>query len=252
MNQKGKYVLVGVILASFVTMMQFQNKNYASGSSNINQARQELANLEKLDVNEIEKKIEEKNKPAVVEEEVQVTANTNIDFKKYFENSVFMGDSITEALSEYAYLDPYNVLAKKGQTVVMAKQSIPNLKAMHPARVFLLYGMNDVESYDSVYFKQQYTQLISQIKAVLPSTQIYVQAPFPVLSKAVFSGKMLTNDNINKFRQAVKEMCDEQNVKYVDVTVLVKDNTMYEPDGIHFKYDFYKTYLTYMHDIINK
>lgn len=254
MKKRSLFIGISVVTLLFIVFIKISSKSYADTNTKVEKGRQYLINLEKMDVNEVEKKIQEKQMPVAVAADIQVSAPvTNINFKTYYENAVFMGDSLTEALSEFGYLDGYNVLAQKGQTVVMAKKSIYKMQSMHPAKIFLLYGMNDVIAFNKVEdFKTAYIDLISEIKSNLPNAEIYVQAPFPVMNKAVNVNKRLNNDNINQFRQAVQEVCQAKNVKYVDTSVLIKDTKSYEPDGVHFKYDFYKTYLTYLHDFINK
>lgn len=80
--------------------------------------------------------------------ENQSIEKMDINYSKYYENTIFMGDSITEALSEFGILDSYNVIANKGDTVVNALQNTDKLQDINPKNLVLLYGMNDVIAFD--------------------------------------------------------------------------------------------------------
>ena len=93
--------------------------------------------------------------------------NDNINNAKYYEDTVFMGDSIVEALSEFEIVDSYNVISHKGDTVIKAQESIEKLQNITPKNIVLLYGMNDVIEFDnssgkdSNTFKEDYIMLIN-------------------------------------------------------------------------------------------
>ena len=61
----------------------------------------------------------------------------------------------------------------------------------------------------------------------------------------------MTNENLNEFREVTKEVSEESKTHYVDIDILVENSEeLYEGDGIHFKYDFYLKWLTYLKQII--
>lgn len=185
--------------------------------------------------------------------------NEDISYAKYYENTIFMGDSITEALSEYGILDSYNVIANKGDTVIKALQNIDKLQSINPKNLVLLYGMNDVISFagnsseeNSNAFKEKYIELINSIKAVLPKTNIYLISPLPVMANAVNTNYRLTNKNLNEFRLKVTEVANSTDSTYIDLTsIIAEKDYLHEPDGIHYKYDFYTLWLDFLANYIH-
>lgn len=182
----------------------------------------------------------------------------DINYAKHYENTFFMGDSSTEALSEFDILDSYNVICNKGDTVVKAMQNIEKLQGINPKNLVLFYGMNDVIEFDSNLsgkdsnaFKEKYIELINSIKEILPRTNIYLISPLPVMANAVDTNYRLTNENLNEFRLKVNEVATATGTTYIDLASIVSGKDyLHESDGIHYKYDFYPLWLDYLANYI--
>lgn len=220
-----------------------------------------LAKLENLDVNEIEDKINKKIEDSEKIEKSEKIENTNLleengqaDLKKYYKNTLFLGDSITEFLSVEDLISEKNVLAKKGNTVISAKEDIEKIRIANPDNIIILLGMNDILYFDNAEaFKKNYKELVSEIKKVTPKANIYIESPLPVVEDIASKvGARLTNENVMKFRKMAMEVAKEENVNYIDISTLITDEKYYEGDGIHLKYDFYPKLLNYLKDVISK
>lgn len=216
------------------------------------QDKEVLLKLEEQNLSDIENKINTyKDKYFKENEKETEKKESQVSYSKYFEDTKFIGDSITEGLSELSIIDEYNVISNKGDTVIKAKESLYKLTGSNPKNLVLLYGMNDVIEYDGQIkgrdhnmFKDDYINLIDDIKERLPNTNIYLVSPLPVMSNATNSNYRLTNNNIDLFRKKVKEVAEETEVTYVDIASLVRGKDyLYEPDGIHYKYQFYEVWL---------
>jgi lysophospholipase L1-like esterase len=204
-----------------------------------------LQKLEDIDVATVEKKITEKNK---LNDKKGGDNSTETSNKIYFEESVFMGDSITEALDFYDIVNKSSVLAKKGLDVVQAKESVSTLSSINPQRVFILYGMNDLKKFENpVDFKDNYIKLINDIKQTVPSAEIYLQSLTPVQAKVQQRDHSFSQDRIDKFVEQVIEVAKQDDVHYIDIQSIVKDREdLYEPDGMHFTFKFYGLWLNYL------
>lgn len=237
------------IIYAFITGMisgVFKNKNSPN--------KDYLVQLESKSLDDVQAKIENYQNKILND----TTDKDNINYSKYYENTVFMGDSLTESLSEFEILDSYNVISNKGDTVVKAMQNIDTLKGINPKNLVLLYGMNDVIEFDinlsgqdSNTFKEKYIELVNSIKTVLPKTNIYLISPLPVMANAVDTNYRLTNDNLSEFRLKVSEVANATGSTYVDLTsIITGKDYLHEQDGIHYKYDFYPLLLDYLTNYI--
>lgn len=170
------------------------------------------------------------------------------DYKEVFKEDLFFGDSITDSLSFYEFIDESNVVAKFGLTAKGAKDEVQNIVKINPKSIFIMFGMNDIlTDEDSNQFADDYAELIYDIKEKLPDTKIYVQSILSVAPKVKDKKPLLTNENIDKFNEALKDMAKNENVEYLNIrTILEENKDLLEPDGIHVKYKFYKLWLDYL------
>lgn len=205
-----------------------------------------LQNLEKVDVKEISKEINAKKALYTLDDSKPISHK--ISNKVYFQDSIFIGDSLTEGLSFYDMLNKSSVLAKKGLNVMKAKQEITTLAQSTPDRVFILYGVNDLLLFRNTEdFKKHYLELVDDIKNMLPDAQIYVQSMTPISSEAQKKRTMFSQDRIDRFTEIIQEVVQEKDVNYIDIRPIVQNNpNLFAPDGIHFQAKFYTYWLDYI------
>lgn len=180
---------------------------------------------------------------------------SNYNYKEFFKNDVFLGDSISEELSFYEFLNDENVAAKKGVNIYKAKDEIDKVVQKNPKRIFILFGVNDMDgTLTSQQFVGYYEQIIQNVKDKIPNCQIYVQSIFPVLPEVAKSRPYLSDEHVNEFNTALINMAKKDNIHYINVAAVLNENNrnLYEPDGIHFKSDFCSLWLNYIVENINK
>lgn len=220
-----------------------------SDNKTINEAVKILSKYEDQDIDKVKNEIMLEKKK--YEEENLAHNYEDVTYSQFYKDTLFLGDSITEGLIDYSFVSEYNVLAKKGGMVKDAFSEITRIKEASPSNIVLFYGMNDVIEYNNSNeeltannFKKTYIDLISEIKRALPNTKIFIISPTNVIDDAINKNYRLTNENLNEFRNIIKEVCKETNVKYVDVnSKIINRNDLHESDGIHFKYEFYNIWL---------
>jgi lysophospholipase L1-like esterase/uncharacterized protein YraI len=195
----------------------------------------------------------------------------------FFKDAVFLGDSITVGLEEYAqkmrassdstFLSNAKFLAKVGYPVTATDNSDGN--SMHPAyggvrqqpqksiaamgvsKVFILLGTNDVQE-DFQDTIDAYTALIKAIKGACPGITIYVQSVMPMCS-ATESGKM-TNARIETLNSKIKSMCASQSITYIDIASAMKNSygalkTAYSSDGyVHLNNEGYAAWVSVLRE----
>lgn len=174
----------------------------------------------------------------------------NYNYKEYFKEDLFIGDSLTDSLSFYEIIEDKNVIAKLGLSIINGKDYLNNIIKANPSNIYIMFGMNDIlRKVDGAQFAKEYADFIHIIEEKLPESNIYIQSIPPVSPSVKRKKPLLTNENIKKFNEAIKVMCEEENVNYLDLwPIFVENVDLIEPDGIHLKYNFYKLWLDYIID----
>lgn len=203
-----------------------------------------LENLENRDVFVVKNEIDQFKNQTFVEENNDFS---NLTYSQRFVNSVIIGDSLAEGFSDYGIIDKSNVIANKGMVVSKAGEEVSKAILKNPQNVFISLGTNDIGYYNgnSEKFSNYYIQLINQIKENLPNTKIYINCIMPVEENAIEKNPYLIH--IDDFNTALKNLCSETGVTYIDNSKLIEGvEDIYQSDGIHFKYAFYPLWLENM------
>lgn len=192
--------------------------------------------------------VENKIKKMEAQEKADAEALANRTNKQIFVNSVVMGDSITEAFTDYDILDPSSVISKIGVSVTDIDDAIATVAQMNPDAIFLSYGMNDIISTrgDSGLFKEQYAKVIDELKEKLPSSRIFVNSIFPVQQQEIDREPVF--QHLSEYNEMLATLCDEEQITFIDNTSLVKTE-YYEEDGVHFTSEFYPLWAGHMAEV---
>lgn len=173
-------------------------------------------------------------------------------YEDFFKDSLFIGDSISEGLSSYGFLDESCLSAHKGMTVQKALNEVTDILKGKPDNIFILLGSNDIlNGVKPEKFAADYLSLIQHIREKMPGSNIYVQSIFPVSVKVEQQKPPLSNSAINGFNAALREMADNAGICYLDTASVFYDDNgnmaeEYSSDGIHIKYEAYKLWLDYL------
>ena len=243
-NIKNNKTILAVIPA--VVVLAAGVAFFCSRSGNTDKQCQEtverLQKLETADISSIEdaiRALSEKEKPTGSDSEEGVLGDilTDVQIKQAFQGTVIVGDSITESIAEYGFLDTSIVVAKLGLRIDDADDQINTAISLNPSVFFLSFGANDLEIYngDSSAFIDAYRVKVKQIQNALPDTAIYINSILPIQQSAIDQSPALAY--YDSFNQALRDFCDEMGCTFIDDTFLV-DESMYEPDGEHMVYNY--------------
>lgn len=203
-----------------------------------------IEHAEAAEVTAIETKIQNLEEQEKKEEEAEDTRS----IKEIFTSAVVMGDSITAGFSEYDILNASSVVAEIGAGLDGLGEQIKKLKEINPQVVFLSYGMNDILSTqgDTDLFIENYKSVIKELQKEVPNTKIFVNSIFPVSRQE--REREPAFQQLDEYNKVLREMCDKQQIAYVDNTELVSEQ-YYEEDGVHFKPDFYPIWAKRMAEV---
>lgn len=183
------------------------------------------------------------NQKQVMEEE---------SYQSIFQDSVFLGDSITEGLSFHDVLDEANVIAGAGKTaeISMAMKDVKDIASRNPKRVFIQLGSDDIlwpTDEPIPYSLSHYAKLIRSIKDELPNASITLLSVTPVTPEA--EKKEPRYKQIGDYNQELQELTLSEQVGFVDLSPIFNNTQgLHDTDGIHFKAQFYTLLLDFLKD----
>lgn len=249
MNILKKLISIILSLALSVSLIYFviinsASTNTMSDDTDSAQGQEKIQTLANTDFASVQKSIDilkVKHAPATA----SIAVNPS-DFKNIFKDDVFLGDSQTEALSAYDILSETSVVAKKGKTTTLALGDVQTVKNLNPKRVFILFGLNDLENFDDLnQFMDSYKKLLDSLHQNIPNAKLYVNSVLPARSDIEASNKSLTADRINNSNKMIMQLCKDENAQYIDISYILIDNpNLFEPDGQHPQFSFYKVWLS--------
>lgn len=200
----------------------------------------------------------------------------------YFDDTVFIGDSITLKLNYFVreYRQQYPTLlgnAKfltagslgsgsalgavtsnslhptyQGQKMLLED----SVAAMGARRVYIMLGMNDVAVYGPDTAAKNMMKLLQRIKEKSPNVQIFVQSATPRIAGDY---KKLNNDNLFQYNLKLYEYCkqvEDYGVYFVDVAHVMRNENGDLPDGycsdrddlgMHFTNNACKIWIQYLY-----
>lgn len=162
---------------------------------------------------------------------------------------VWLGDSITDG-GEWSELFPnYNTMNRG----ISSDNTFGILNRLHevirrkPKKVFILIGINDISKNipDEVILRN-YRNIVDSLQLQTPVTKIYVQSILPTNNKYTqFKNHQNKTEHILYINQALKKLCEERNIHYVNLYDAFLDgeqklNPLYTNDGLHLTGEGYR------------
>lgn len=187
-----------------------------------------------------------------------VKNNKAVDMS-YFNDALILGDSRTVDLMIYTNISKTKILpycdVGLNISTVYTKQFVNIGGVKYSAtealkknkdkfkKAYLMFGLNEL-GYTSVSaFRDQYKKLINTVKSANKDAVIYVQAIIPVSKQKDLSSETFNNRRVEKFNKVIKQLCEDEQVFYLDFCDNFKNTEGYLADdaaydGIHFKPDY--------------
>lgn len=171
-------------------------------------------------------------------EEEQIAVHT------LFANTIFFGDSMTQAISDCGFMDAANVVYQRSATIDVLIPKIPEVAATLPQQVIIFTGLNDCNHYtDIADYRRDYVTMLQQLKAFIPGVKIVVSSLLP--PSDAFGATRPDLARAPQFDQELRAICQENDVTYVDSTWIVRQKN-YQEDGIHMNRTFYRVWFRYL------
>lgn len=173
--------------------------------------------------------------------ETEIVAETELETEALEEKKVslkgealFIGDSRTVGLMEYANIEDADFFCTEGMSVFnIHKKSVPVagigkitldelLKEKKYDRIYVMLGINEV-GYKSTYIVSKYGELINMIQTEQADSKIVIQANLHVTKIRSDSDKIINNNAINCLNAELAKLADGVSRFYLDANVLFDD-----------------------------
>ena len=158
----------------------------------------------------------------------------------FFDDAVFIGDSVTLKLSYYAASSgelgkatfltrgSYGVNHAVTDSMLLNYQGKDMkvedaVKATGAKKVFIMLGMNDIALYGIDKTIDNWKTLISRIKSTCPNAKIYVQSMTPIWTGGETGG--LTNKNMDAYNERLQTAVTAEGCYFINVAPYMKDAT---------------------------
>lgn len=206
-----------------------------------------------------------------------VEGSNPVDYS-YFDDAVFIGDSITQKLQMYvsmmrsrdsSYMGKAKFLCSASLGASNSLSAVTN-KSLHPSyngvkqplwdsvaqmgakKVYIMLGVNDLTwaSYEKTISNLR--KLISKIREAVPSASIYIQSVTPRVSS---SQSIPNNQQIFEFNLELVKMCREDGYYFIDTAYALRDENGNLPDefcsdlnsmGMHFTNSACEVWVDYL------
>lgn len=169
----------------------------------------------------------------------------------YPEDIVFLGNSITDGGHFNELFEMPNIKNRGISSDVIdgVTKRLTQVTKGHPAKIFLLIGINDVaQNVSAPKLIKKYEDLVDSIISQSPETKLYLQSVMPVNHSFKRYKTLYGKDKvIIDFNKGIKEIAEKKGVTYIDLWPMLTDSEgrlkrAYTNDGLHLSGAGYKAW----------
>jgi hypothetical protein len=183
--------------------------------------------------------------------------------ENWFDNAVFIGDSVSVMLEYYSAatgalgdadflcatsISPLNILNPVTNesihpSVNGVKVSVPEgIKITKGKNIYVMLGINSLRDGIGLTILGM-ENLIREIKKVAPNCNIIIQSVTPITKGSNITSSEINNTVIEKYNKELRKLCQNKNLYYIDVAEAFKDSNGFLKEeycsdtssmGIHF------------------
>ncbi len=211
----------------------------------------------------------EPEKPESSSEASAASTSKNNDrvTSKYFNDAVFIGDSISVGIKLYEVMQNTDVFASVGISLenIFTNKAV---KLEDGSKVTIFEALDD-KTYNKAYIMlganslmssheeliKQYGRVIDEVRArVGDGCIVYIQSVLPVYEELFhqkYPHNTVTNADIESFNLLLAELAEQKGAYYMDVASVIKDENgslppKYTSDGLHIGSELYIKWFDYL------
>ncbi len=186
---------------------------------------------------------------------------------EYLKDALFIGDSRTSTLYEYAKWEETDFFVKYGMSVWNLAESKMNDKLLSDVltekkydKIYIMLGINELGTGTPDSFYEQYKRVVDEIRYRQPEAVIFIQSIMHVSQEKDEENTYINNAEIDIRNEKIKQIADNVNIFYLNVNEAVDDpengklNSEYSFDGVHLEAKYIYLWQEYLlnHGILIK
>ena len=167
----------------------------------------------------------------------------------YFEDALFIGDSRTVGLRDYAPFDGATYFASEGIGTYTLDDTEVEIEGLGEiglyellqkrtfGKIYIMLGLNEIWA-GPEEVAENYGELLQKIRALAPDALIFIQANLYVSASYAENEPVFDNDNIRALNKKLSAYANGKDIFYIDVNPLFEDengnlNDEHTGDGAH-------------------
>jgi lysophospholipase L1-like esterase len=185
--------------------------------------------------------------------------------KDYFNDALFVGDSITSGFTIYDMFYGFNAIYKVGVNPMTATTTAftttstgreltmtEAVRYYNPRKLYIMLGTNGINWASSEELLSGYKDLIVLLKNENPDCAIIVQSIPPVSKWVALERPSFTKESFDTYNAGLKKLSMEMGIYFLDINAAFTTEDGYlssdyaAPDGIHFGYGGYQRWYDYL------
>ena len=150
-----------------------------------------------------------------------------------------------------AGMNVYKIYEKEFVTVSGEKKRLETILTERQfQKIYLMLGINEL-GYDFDRTVSRYEELLAKLREWQPQAKIFLEANLHITGEKSQASPIYTNENIDRFNQAVSRMADGREIFYLDVNELFDDeegnlSKAYTTDSTHVLGKYYADWVTWI------
>ena len=170
------------------------------------------------------------------------------------DNLVFIGNSLVEGL-RIGSNGQNNFICKVGISLDGLKSNYYNKLYNYSCDTVVIgMGTNELGYYDESRFKDSYMDLVNHIRSINSDCTVICLSIPPVSQNKSNSSSYFNNSNVKKYNEFIKELCEENNLYFIDNTPFFGEvlSSKWTGDGIHMSGSVYREWYKFVIEKISE
>lgn len=183
--------------------------------------------------------------------------------EEFFKETLFIGDSRTMGLAEYADLNNAAVFASTGMNIYRLytldnavheqKASLEDILAEKQYRkIYLMLGINEL-GYDEDQTVKRFEEEVLKLQELQPEAKIILEANLHVTTERSKRDAIFNNAGIDRINEKIRQIAEKYGLAYIDVNELFDDETgglnpEYTHDEVHVLGKYYQQWADWIRE----